>query len=123
MKIFVCTLFSLSILCMAACTYNKEEIIRPPAGICDTTAMTYNGQIAAIFSANCYSCHAGSASSGAGIKLDNYNIAQAYAISGILLKSVKHQSGASAMPKNASKLDACTISKIEAWVNRGAPQN
>ena len=37
--------------------------------------------------------------------------------------SIKHDSGYKAMPQNATKLDDCRISKVEAWITAGALNN
>jgi hypothetical protein len=40
-----------------------------------------------------------------------------------LLGSLKHLSGFSAMPKNASQLSLCDITAIEKWIAAGYPNN
>ena len=58
-----------------------------------------------------------------GINVDGYNQAVTLAGNGKLLGVIGHQSGYSPMPKNGTKVDNCTYSKLEAWVNNGMPQN
>lgn len=107
----------------AGCYYDKAEQVYPQAEICDTTTVRYSTDIVGILAANCYTCHAGSASAGNGYKLDTYLGLQVFVNNGKLVKAVTHDAGASAMPKNMPKMSACKINKIIAWVNDGAPNN
>ncbi len=56
-------------------------------------------------------------------QLVEYEDVKAQADNGLLLKTIKHESGVSAMPKSASKLTDCEISKITSWVSAGAKNN
>ncbi len=106
------------------CYYDKEAVLYPGAANCDTTATpAYASTVVPILSANCYSCHAGAATLGAGIQLDTYNGLKAKANDGKLLKAINHDAGASPMPKNSNKLSTCNIVKIRRWVNAGALNN
>ncbi len=106
-----------------ACTYKKGAISLPGNNSCDTTSISYQTNIVPILQASCYSCHSGTASLGAGIKLDTYTSVRTYATNGLLLNSILHNGLASNMPKNASKLPDCSINKIRAWINRGSLNN
>ncbi len=70
-------------------------------------------------------CHAAAVAnaSGAGIVLDNYTSLKVYVSNNYLLNSIVQNGSVPAMPLNAAKLDACTINKIAAWINRGALNN
>jgi len=122
-------LFSVAALLMATglytgCYYDKESIVYPSGGSnCDTTGITLSGDINSILSANCFSCHGGNAALGGGIQLDQYAVLKAYAQSGTLLSSIKQDGGAQPMPQGGGKLSACEISKFEAWINSGTPNN
>lgn len=104
---------------------NREDLYpAPPPGGCDTTGVTYSGFIAPLMQQSCAisTCH-DNATASLDIVLDNYNGVREIAQNGRLTGSVTHSSGFYPMPKNGNKLDACTIDKIRAWVNAGAPEN
>lgn len=95
----------------------------PNYGSCNTTNMSYAGNIAPVLNANCVGCHSGVAPSG-GITLNTYEGVRSVALSGKLIGAITWSPGFSPMPKGASqKLPDCTIQKINAWVNDGAPNN
>lgn len=93
------------------------------AGVCDTTAVSYSGFIAPLLANTCVGCHSGGAPSG-GISLNTHAGVQAVALNGRLVGAVTWATGYKPMPFGAaSKLPSCTIDKIKAWVNDGAPNN
>ncbi len=108
---------------MSSCFYDKADLIYPQQTNCDTTAVTYSGTIAPILNASCNVCHGGTAAAGAGIKLDTYAGVSTWVTNGRLLNSMLHNGQASPMPKGGSKLDACTINKVSAWITKGAANN
>ena len=106
-----------------ACYYDKEELLYGKGTTtCDTTAVTYAGTIAPMMSANCNSCHSGSAASG-GVITSTYTSLKVIASNGSLVHSVNWDNGFSSMPKGGSKLPTCDLAKIKKWVNLGAPNN
>jgi uncharacterized membrane protein len=109
---------------LSGCYYDKEEILYP-GGACDTTNVTYSGTVSGIININCNVCHstASANASGGGIQLDTYAKLKVYVDNGKMLGSINHAGGYSPMPKNATKLSSCDISKIQAWVNAGALNN
>jgi len=97
---------------------NQEEFYN--ATECDTSDITFSATIKPIIDNNCKSCHqAGSAS---GILLVSYSDIKTRVDDGSLMGAIKHQSGYSPMPQGG-KLDDCTISKLDAWINNGALNN
>lgn len=122
-RIHAILLMSVCCLFLSACYYDKADIIYPPATACDTTAVKYATTVVPILNRSCNSCHAGTAASGGGIKLDSYTSVLLQITKGRLIGSISHLSGFSAMPQGNAKLPACEISKISAWVNAGAPNN
>ncbi|MCU0334052.1 MAG: cytochrome c [Chitinophagaceae bacterium] len=108
---------------LSSCYYDKADIVYPSAGTCDTTAATFSAKVLPLMNTNCNVCHGGTASAGAGIKLDTYTGVRAQLTAGRLLGSLQHQSGFSAMPKGGTKLSDCNIAIIKAWVNAGALNN
>lgn len=108
----------------SGCYYDKADLVYPPSTkTCDTTGTTYSSTVKTILTANCYSCHSGTAASGGGIVLDTYTGLQPYVKNGHLLNDIKQVAGADAMPKGGAKMDDCSIAKIAAWVAKGAPNN
>lgn len=112
---------------VTSCYYDKKDQIYPQVAVsaCDTTNITYQAVVAPILNTNCNSCHATAVAnkSGAGVILDNYASVKPYITNNSLLKSIVQNGKVSPMPLNAPKMDACTISKIAAWINKGALNN
>lgn len=111
-------------LSIIGCYYDKAELIyNVNNATCDTTAVKYSTDVVGILTGSCYACHSGTAGAGAGIKLDNYTSLKTYVNNGKLKASITHTAGASPMPKGGGKLNDCSINKIVAWINNGAPNN
>ncbi len=108
-----------------ACFYDKADVVYPTtASACDTTTITYSNQIVSIVNAQCNYCHGSAANSiGGGIYLNTYAAMQPYIKNGSFLNSILQNGKASAMPKNGSKMDNCSILKIQSWINKGAINN
>jgi mono/diheme cytochrome c family protein len=112
----------LAIALLPGCYYDKGELVYPQKN-CDTTAVTYSKSVQPIMQGYCYACHAGSAVSGSGIKLDTYAGLKPYADNGKLMNSILQNGLSSAMPKGAGKMPDCNIATIRTWVRAGAPNN
>ena len=109
----------MSMVMMTSCYYDVAEELYPPT-TCVTDNMSLQGNIVPIFERNCYVCHSVTDGPNNGnVILEGYN----ELINGSLVGAINHESGFSFMPKNASKLSDCDISKIEHWVLDGAPNN
>ena len=114
------------IVLFSSCYYDKMDQIYPQAVIstCDTSNVTYTATVSTILTNNCNSCHGATANvTGAGISLSTYAAVKPYITNGKLINSILQNGQASAMPKNAAKLDVCTINKITVWINKGALNN
>ncbi|MFZ1454640.1 MAG: hypothetical protein WAT46_01265 [Saprospiraceae bacterium] len=107
--------------CWSACYYDSEEDLYGSAN-CNTTNVSFASDVNPIIVNHCVSCHFKGSNIGGGINLDGYVAVESYAKNNSLVGSVKH-SGFSPMPKGQPKLDDCKISKIEAWVKAGSPNN
>lgn len=106
---------------VTACTnYNEEELYPDPA--CEVGTVTYAQTIHPILENSCTGCHSSGFGS-AGVILDSYIEVQKQALNGRLLGSVSHAPSFHPMPHGGSKLPDCTIAKIKAWVDAGAPNN
>jgi hypothetical protein len=109
-----------------ACTKkNLQTIIDESGGgqvTCDTTNMSYFADINPILENNCVSCH-NTTQANDGVILTNYADVLTQVNNGNLLNVINHAPGYPQMPEGLPQLPACTINKITAWVNRGAPNN
>ena len=110
----------LSMIFLSACTNDQTMTSTLD---CGTLKPTYTNDIAAIMNASCAlgGCHSASSSS-AGFNLSNYTGTKNGGSQSIFLRAIKHESGAKAMPENASKLSTTSINKIECWINNGSPE-
>ncbi len=116
-------LLTLLTLLVWACTYNnEEELYGTGLSPCDTTNVSYTADVLPILQQNCYGCHQQQVSSG-GVNLEGHSRVKTVASNGRLLGAVSHAPGFSPMPKNATKLADCDISKIRRWINQGALDN
>jgi hypothetical protein len=117
---------SLGVL-MVAPACKKEKTPEPDNfNACDTAGtISYKNQVKPVLESRCGSlggCH-GTGSASGGVVLETYDNVKTYAANGLLLKSIRHESGVSPMPKNQSKMDACRIRLIEKWVSAGYSNN
>jgi hypothetical protein len=87
--------------------------------------VTYSHTVQPIIEKSCYSCHSSSNSTlyANGINLEGYNNLKSQTDAGLVIPNIKHEPGFLAMPKGGPKLNDCDIAKIEAWVNKGAPND
>lgn len=101
------------LVAFSSCKNNNYEAFNT---ICDTSNAQFKAVINPIITDKCVSCHNSSSLSG-GINLVGYaNMKDNY--EGILSTT---RSGK--MPPSGSPLDACSITKIQTWVNQGANNN
>ena len=89
---------------------------------CNTVNVSYSGFIAPLFTTFCNGCHSGGNPSG-GILLNSYNGVKAVAQNGRLMGAISWSAGFQRMPQSGNKLSNCSIDKIQAWINDGAPNN
>lgn len=114
-------LFAAGIAIMAGCSKdNAQDIFQN--NTCDTANITYSGVVNPIIQAKCAvsGCHVNGSSSG--YDFTTYNGLLIVVQNGKILPAINH-TGAIPMPEDAPKLDDCTIAKITAWINEGAPNN
>lgn len=89
-------------------------------GACETSNVKYSAFVQPLIQARCQGCHSGSAPQG-GINLSTYANVKTLAGNGKLYAAVTRTSDW--MPKGGAKLDACTLDKLKAWIDAGAPEN
>lgn len=102
--------------------YNDNYQRLYPSGPCDTTGVTFTATVMPIINSSCTGCHNSAYASG-NISLDSYSNMVSAVNGGRFLGSIQQAPGYSAMPKGGGKLSSCNISKIEAWINQGMPNN
>ncbi len=112
----------LILLGLAGCYYDSEEHLYPDAAAtqCDTLNVTYTNYVSQVLDTNCNSCHNASSPSG-NVITDSYNDLMVVVNNGKFQGSINHQTGFSPMPKGQNQLPECDLSKMNAWINQGAP--
>jgi hypothetical protein len=116
-------ILSVCLTSLSSCYYDVEDQLYPPVGSCDSSAVTYSGTVAPVLQSNgCTSCHSGGAPSG-NISLASYSDVRIVAQNGRLYGAISHTAGFAPMPQGGNKMSDCTINKIKAWIDAGAPNN
>lgn len=92
------------------------------AEACDTENVTYSQVISPVISTYCLGCHSG-ANPGGGHDFSSHSGLKEAADSGHLLGAINWDSGYPAMPQGGDRLPQCTINRIKAWIDAGAPNN
>jgi hypothetical protein len=107
-----------------SCKKDSADVMFPDNGNCETINMKFSTDIKPILDNSCAfaGCHS-TDTKAAGYAYQTHEEVLLSVNNGLLLGAIKHQSGFSAMPKGGSKLSNCQISKIESWINSGAPNN
>ena len=88
--------------------------------VCDTIDVSFSETVFPVVQNNCLACHFEGSSSG--VDLTSYDKIKEQIDEGKFLGNIQHAPGYSPMPPSY-KLDDCTITKIEKWINDGAPNN
>ncbi len=107
----------------SGCIWDNEETLFPGPDVCDTLDVSYAMDVVPIMANNCYTCHsnANAPEFAFGITLEDYTDVKAS--SSAIIGAIRHSDGFPAMPRGADPLDTCSISRIEAWVSAGSPDN
>jgi hypothetical protein len=97
----------------------------PDMSSCNTENISYSSYIQPTIATYCLGCHSYKWAGEYCDSLDftNYPTVADEAQNGALLDVIQHKYPLPAMPYYGPQLDACTIAKIAAWVNNGAPNN
>lgn len=122
--ILIAMVFSTTVF--VSCYRDKEEELYPIKTSCDTTStISYSQQVEPLFNTYCKACHntSNNNSAGGNLNLEGYDNFSQWAKNGIVLQSIKHESGISPMPKNSPKLSDCNIRIIEKWIDEGILNN
>ncbi len=118
-------IFSILVLGISlnSCYYDRADKLYPST-TCDTAKMNFTNNIKPILTNNCLNqgCHT-TANPNASIVLDAYSGTQATIAGDKLINALKYLAGGSKNMPPAGKISDCDISKVEAWIKRGAPEN
>lgn len=122
------TLLLTSLLLTTSCYKDNEEALYEGyLAACDTTAISFSDDIKPILAISCDNCHSTATAPilGAGINLNDADKIAAFELQfpGRFYGSMAHVRPYSPMPKGSRKLDNCALSKIDAWVKAGTPNN
>ena len=124
---YACFFILLAAVVISCSKSNETELTETPGtgggNTCDTTAMSFTQDIKPILQSNCYSCHSNATFAVSGIKLEDYADVKHHADDGDIMGTITHAAGYPAMPQGGAKLQSCTINKIKAWIDSGAPNN
>lgn len=101
------------------CYKDNKEAMYPSTGSCDTGAVSYAKDISSIIKNSCATSGCHNASASGGYNLSSYSGVKTMVDNNLFLAVIESGS----MPKNASKLDNCTINKVRSWINNGALEN
>ncbi len=87
---------------------------------CDTTNVTFSGQVWPMMESYCVGCHRASAPGG-GIIIASYADMVSLAENGSLMGSILWENGYAKMPTN-QQLSECNISLLQKWIDEGFPE-
>jgi hypothetical protein len=109
-----------------SCYYDNEEELYPNVN-CNNLNVSYALDVVPILENACYECHdlSNAPVLGDGINIEGIDKLKSYieANQNRFLGSLKWNGQGARMPKGSSKLDFCTINKIEVWINEGMQNN
>jgi cytochrome c553 len=103
------------------CTYNNEvDYFKDITNLCKTDSMSFQNDVYPVIENSCVGCH-GNVGAAAGVNLEGYdNVKKNYVR---MMNAIEYKAGASRMPQGASKLPACTINQLNAWIDQGLKNN
>jgi hypothetical protein len=110
-------------LCAVSCEKNNKEDLSATT-ICDTTSVSFANDLVAVIDAKCNTanCH-NSVDQAGGYNLVGYDNVKLAIDGGRFQGAINHENNFSQMPKNADKLDACFLLKLNTWIARGSNNN
>ena len=106
----------------SSCYYDDYETLYGNAAACDTSAVTFSQDIDALISQNCEGCHNGMSANG-GLILSGHQNTAAAALNGSLIDRTTRSAGDPLLMPPGGALSDCDISKLQAWIGQGAPNN
>ena len=123
MKRLILPVIILSVIFFASCYYDTEEALYPPfSNTCDTSYVSFSGQITSILSNTCWSCHSDATAANWGNNIIIVTYGDVTSQINTILPSINH-TGTKPMPKDSPKLLACQLKQFEIWVRNKMPDN
>jgi hypothetical protein len=108
-------------LFLSNCTYNNEvDFFKDSTNLCKTDSMSFQNDVYPVLLNSCVGCH-GNFGASAGVNLEGYDNVKKNNIR--MMNAIEYKAGASRMPQGASKLPACTINQLNAWIAQGLKNN
>lgn len=114
-------LILIAVFYISSCYVSNEEDLFINFN-CNTEAVSFEREIRPILANNCLVCHSEAANLG-NVTLQKHEDIIPYIQNGSLLGSIRHDAGFAPMPENTSRINNCSISQIESWIEAGAPNN
>jgi hypothetical protein len=111
--------FSIFLVSSVSCSYDNLDEYYSDV-ICDTVNVSFSETVFPIVERNCLGCHFDGNQTG--VELTTFKKIKDVVDEGSFLGSIQHAPGFKPMPPN-NKLDDCSISKIENWINDGTLNN
>jgi hypothetical protein len=115
---------------LSSCYYDSMEELGYLGAVCDTTTVTYSGDIAPLLDGSCLTCHSAvnADALGGGNNMEGYDNLINFVTAGdpsgsSFYNSIAWVSGTSFMPKGESQLPECDINTVKAWIDQGALNN
>lgn len=109
------------LITFTSCLKHKAEPIPVVPPTCPDTILFSTQVMSEIFTTSCNGCHSsGGSGASAGIFTNHANIA---IDADVILKTLKHESGVSAMPIGGDKLNDNLIETFECWIEQGKMNN
>jgi hypothetical protein len=102
-----------------SCQDDDVVITNQAATLCDSLDVLYTKDVKSMLdNAGCSGdyCHGGGAG---GFTITDYTTTKATASNAKFLKAIRHETGASPMPKGGNKLSDEQITMLECWVQNG----
>jgi len=124
MRILFYTIIVLIFISMHGCYYDNMENLYYNNDKCDTTNITFSGNIMPLMENYCIECHKGNTPDG-DISIENYDDIVKIAKDGSLSGTIKFEQGYYPMPPppDYNKMSDCEILQIEIWIKNGMPNN
>ena len=110
------------LLFLTQCAYDNSIDSYGNTTACDTAAVTFSQDIKALISQNCEGCHNGMSANG-GLVLSGHQNTAAAALNGSLIDRMTRSAGDPLLMPPSGALNECDISKLQAWIGQGAPNN
>ena len=113
---------ALVLLFFTQCAYDNSTDSYGNSAACDTAAVTFSQDIKGLIGQNCEGCHNGMSANG-GLVLSGHQNTAAAALNGSLIDRMTRSAGDPLLMPPSGALNECDISKLQAWIGQGAPDN